>query len=46
VAAVVPACFRHRLVANPVARGRGLNSDDLIGMLLQHLPRPAEEVRS
>jgi len=46
VAAVVPACLRHRLVANPTARGRGLSSDDLVGMLLQHLPRPAEEVRS
>ena len=46
VSVVVPACLRHRLVANPAARGRGLSSDDLIVMLLQHLPRPAEEVGS
>jgi hypothetical protein len=46
VVAVVPACLRHRLVANPTARGRGLSSDDLVGMLLQHLPRPSKEVRS
>jgi len=44
VRAVAPSCLRHRMIADPVARGAGLTSDDLVDMLLEQVRTPAGEV--
>jgi MoxR-like ATPase len=43
VRAVLPSCLRHRMTPSPAAKGRDLKPDDLIGMLLDAVPSPAEE---
>jgi MoxR-like ATPase len=43
VRAVLTACLRHRMSVSPAARGRDLTPDDLVGMLLDTVPSPAEE---
>ncbi len=46
VRAVMHACLRHRVVPDPVARGEGFSSDDLVDMLLDRVPTPAGEVKT
>jgi len=43
VRAVLPACLRHRMSVSPVGRGQSLTSDDLVDMLLDGVPSPADE---
>ncbi|MDP7087934.1 MAG: MoxR family ATPase [Phycisphaerales bacterium] len=44
VRAVLPSCLRHRMSVSPAAKGRNLTPDDLVDMLLEAVPSPAEEV--
>lgn len=43
VRAVLPSCLRHRMNASPSAKGRNLTPDDLVALLLEAVPSPAEE---
>ncbi|MCP4759143.1 MAG: MoxR family ATPase [Planctomycetes bacterium] len=40
---VAANCLRHRMVPGPDGRGRGLTADDLVELLFESVPTPAQE---